>query len=401
MREFIKIAFRNIFRNRRRSLLTGLMMFFCAFVIILSLGGARGIQEQLFSTTVALDLGHLRVAALDEDDDEIIIEQPQIVRNNIEENISGTVFPRLFSQGTLIYSSNQTYGSIYGIQPERERELFRRILPPEQGSFFETDIPRGIYISSPIAGELNIEKGNSLTLMAQNPEGGTNALDFNVIGIFGESAPWLEGNVYIHIDDMQELLMTEGMSWFKITVPEIGGTETIAEELNHDILSDFEVRAIPWQEEAGLFSGMLITNRVSVIFLIFILFLVGGAAVMNTMVMAVYERTNEIGMMLAMGTRRRHLMLIFFIEAFILGTIATIFGLVLGGGVVSLIAVDGISAPFSAMRYWLGGDRFYPVLSTIDYVITYLVVVGICILATLYPARSASSSEPVAALDYV
>ena len=122
---------------------------------------------------------------------------------------------------------------------------------------------------------------------------------------------------------------------------------------------------------------------------------------MNTMVMAVYERTNEIGMMLAMGTRRRHLMLIFFIEAFILGTIATIFGLVLGGGVVSLIAVDGISAPFSAMRYWLGGDRFYPVLSTIDYVITYLVVVGICILATLYPARSASSSEPVAALDYV
>ncbi|MGE5576732.1 MAG: ABC transporter permease [Syntrophothermus sp.] len=417
MGEYVKIAFRNILRHKRRSLFTGLGMLVGAFVLTFGQAYNDGVQHQLFSTMIAADTGHILFTVRKETGkggdfeesmgqvtnwkllikdpaaiDEVLANQPDIRQVSGQITINGMI-----SNGSKMFP-----GLITGIEPGKERDLLERVMPADRGSNLSDDDPYGIYISHTTAARFGVQPGDSLTLVAQTADGGINALDFLVKGIFKKNAPWREYNSFINLSSAQELAMVgDGVTQIKVMLRDAGLAKTQAAALRRVMPEKFNLEIRDWEEAGGFYAGMILQNRILVAVLYLVLFIVVAASVMNTMLMAVYERTREIGTMRAMGTARRQIVGLFLLEAVLLGLFAAGLGVILAGALSLWLGHVGIPAFVEAMRYAYGADRAYPYLTGANVLFSYLTVVLLAAVASFYPALKASRLKPVEALTYV
>jgi ABC-type lipoprotein release transport system permease subunit len=122
---------------------------------------------------------------------------------------------------------------------------------------------------------------------------------------------------------------------------------------------------------------------------------------MNTVLMAVRERTREIGTIMALGLRRRQLVFIFLLESIILGIISAALGIAFGSAVVLWLNRVGIKVDSVSFTYLVGGDRLYTVLTANSILAALFFILFLAVFGTLYPAYLASKREPVEALRYV
>jgi len=126
-----------------------------------------------------------------------------------------------------------------------------------------------------------------------------------------------------------------------------------------------------------------------------------AAGVMNTALMAVFERTREIGTLRAVGARRGRVLMLFLIEAALIGAAGALGGAALGAGLVTFFGRFGIPAFSEAQRYSYGGDYLFPVLSAGDLATVPTVMLLVCVLAGFGPAVMAARMRPADSLRYV
>ena len=133
----------------------------------------------------------------------------------------------------------------------------------------------------------------------------------------------------------------------------------------------------------------------------FVMGVIVAAGVLNTVLMATFERTREMGTMRAMGARKRDVLAVFLSEGFLLGLLGAVLGAALGSAAILFFSHYGIPAFSEAQKYTYGGDRLFPVLRWSDVVTPPLIMLTVSVLAALIPSLSAARQNPAASLRYV
>lgn len=410
MKELLKMASRNLLRYKRRSLLTGLGMLLGGFILTFNQAYSEGIERQLIANMIASNTGHIMITAKQttkgNDFEESFYLKKSIIKDSstIEKILQRepgvkSVAKRINIVGMLSNGLKFNQAIVIGIEPEKEQDLLNRTIPAEIGTPINNNDSLGIYISHSTAAKLKVGLNDTLTLLIQTPDGSSNALDFTVKGIFKKTAPWAEGYSYIKIADACQLMMLQqGASQFNVMLNDPNVAKTKAADLRERLSDKFQLDIKDWRAAGGFFFGSVIANQVFGMVLCFVLFIIVAASIMNTMLMAVFERTREIGTMMALGTKRRQILGLFITEAGLLGIISAGFGILLGSILALWLGQVGIPAFTESMSYGWGGDRAYPYLTIANIFGSYCLIVILTVLASLYPAHIASHLKPIEAL---
>ena len=159
--------------------------------------------------------------------------------------------------------------------------------------------------------------------------------------------------------------------------------------------------AFTWEDMGGPFIGGMLVTRFITAIMNFVMGVIVAAGVLNTVLMATFERTREMGTMRAMGARKRDVLSVFLSEGFLLGLFGATLGALLGALTVAYFSRHGIPAFSEAQKYTYGGDRLFPTLKLKDVVTPPVIMLAVSVVAALIPSLAASRQRPAESLRYV
>ncbi|HET9316494.1 MAG TPA: FtsX-like permease family protein [Vicinamibacteria bacterium] len=423
MTPLLSIAFRNLLRAKRRTLLSGGTMVLGSGALVLGSGLSDGIARQLTDSLVAVQTGHAQVVARPLDFqpqnspfdayglDRILGAEELARRIESEGRAHGVVraVPFLYGRGTAIAGNRTSLASVIGIDPAREPEL-QRAQVVETGTFLPQGDDTAVYIAAPMARKLRLSVGDSVSFVVQTPQGAVNSLDAIVCGVFRKGAPWHDNGFYVSLKAAQTLFDWPGDATnVKVTLADgsAGAARRIrplleriaAEGPAPDPKTKLRVETF---EEAGRFSFSIIqANRTALAILSSFLFAAAAVGIVNALLMSVHERTREIGTIRALGMRQRSVVRLFVLEGFALGMVSAVVGVALGGAGVVYLGWRGIPMNTITLAWMAGGDHLYPILRATNVLSAGGAIALLSTLAALYPARVASRLEPREALHHV
>ena len=401
MTQLFKLAYRNIWRNKTRSLLSSLAVAGGMALLLLMVSVLEGEMRGALNNTIRLQSGHLQIRPASYEEGKVslkwedLIEDPNQVVGQLKSLPQVTIAtPRLSASGILTLSDESKGIQILGIEPDSAaNQPFRDGMIA--GEFIRADDREGILIGNILADKLHLKVGDQVNLLVTTSNGDVVEQLFTVRGIFTTRTPGFdEFNVLMPLSKAQAFTVTENhASTIFVMLQENEQAESVAQALQS---SNFKI--LTWQEQNQFV--VMFEDYANAFFVVLYLIVLGITAtvVTNTLVMAVFERTREIGILAAIGMKGRGIMAQFLAEAALLATGGVIGGLIIGGAAVAYFTVNGINIGNIGVTGVLFEDRIYAHLTTENTVTLGIVTYVITLIASLYPARLAARMEPVEAL---
>lgn len=389
-----KMAFRNLLRNKRRTLLTSLMMIGGYTFISMSLALVNGSFGQIISAFTEQYTGHVQVANND------FVENPSLQKtiahyndriNEIEKNdLVRIVAPRIYSEA-LLYSKNKTFGAeIVGIDPKREMDAThydKRIF--EGIPFDKDDTNYKAIIGKKIAKILSAKIGEDIVLISQGADGSIANDIFKIVGIIGTEQEGKDDyRVYLPLKTAAEFYTLYGrVHELSIHLKDFNKARNFAQNLH---FTDKNLIARPWQiVESDFYRAMNADQRANNIS-IFILILMVGVGILNTILMSTLERTREFGVLKALGTLPKQLFSLILMEGIFLSLICTAVGLIFSLSLNYYLTKNGIvfsePIPFEGTTI----SELRAQISLDSYLYPTLLIILTTLLATLYPGIKSS-----------
>lgn len=398
----LKLAFRNIFRNRLRTLLTLAAITTGVIAIIISGGFVEDVYVQLRESTIHSRIGHIQVFRQgyseqgQQESSEYMIDQP----NFLVETLSPipqikAVMHRVNFSG-LINNGRADLPIIgEGIEAQKEAVLGTATTIISGRALTDADT-FGAMVGEGVASAMKLTPGSYITIMANTLDGALNTIECEIIGVFRTfSKEYDDRAVRILLPAAQELLYTQAAHSTVILLNNTEATNqvaaTIKQKLNPD---DYEIKT--WLELADFYqkTEALYQRQFGALQVIILVMLILSIA--NTINMAVYERTGEFGTMLALGRPQRQVFYLVLLENTLLGIIGSIIGIAIGTLLAILISKAGFSMPpppGSNIGY-IASIRLVPSVLLIAIITSTLA----SILAAILPAYRASKLQIVDAL---
>ncbi len=419
VRLLLLLALRNLLRHKRRTLLTAAALALGIALMVLGRAWTKAMEQAVVEPARNGTLGHVQVFRKDAAADEgghISFILPQNNYRLIESprGLIGRVLaaePRLeaglqrLMVGALLSNGDASMEAVLIGIDAAARPLVYPAVGLREGRHFEAG-ERGILINRGVAKKLGARVGTTLVALSNTADGRLSAVKLLVTGIW--VVPGLEayewGACYADIAAVQELLDAgdaAGVLIFRQRDPEERSAE-IAASLNARFEREgIGAIAFGWEEMGGPFIGGMLLTRFIAGIMDLVMAIIVAAGVMNTALMAVFERTREIGTLRAVGARRSRILGIFLLEALLLGVGGAVGGALFGAGLVVFFGKAGIPAFSEAQRYSYGGDYLYPTLNPADVVSVPAAMIGVCLIAAVGPAIMAARRRPADALRYV
>ncbi len=416
------LAARNVARNRRRSLVTLAAVLLGVTAVLVLRGITNGFVRLMVDDIVQGRTGALQIhpAGYVASVDALPLEPnmpyaPDLVaRIRAVPGVTG-VTGRIQFSGLVSNGVAQTTFVGRGLDVATEKEAVPRagfdvlpggralspgdyahaLLGSELARSFRA-VPAGERAKAGAGAEALVDR---VTLASSSPRGRANSLDVSVEGLSQSSLPFENKRVVtVPLRLAQDLLGLEGrVTEYAVAVEDLAQLERIAVELRAALGPDYEVHT--WQELQPFVRDVINRQKWVLGLISVILFVIILTGIINTMLMSVFERVREIGTMLAVGMRRRQVLLLFLTEAGLLGVLGGLGGVALGSAVVRLLAARGIPL---AMVAGLGSRSVLrPELSPSFVLLTLAVAVVGALAASAWPAWRASRLEPVEALRSV
>ncbi len=384
----VRMAYRNIFRHRVRTILTLISLALGIFFIVLGVGVNIGMERRIIKVMRATEVGDGKVYGrgyfqdrYDNVDDRLDFPVPGEALEILEgyPHSRRLIFSGVVTDGLYDYPVR-----VIGGDAETEEELFNR-------SSYIVEGEGGVVISHVLAGDLDLSVGDSIVLTATTARESFNAMDLTITGIIKTGGLEFDLNtLLIDIDLAQEFAETDiyndiamrgEIAPRDIAALEAGGAEVISylEELS-DIIAVTKIKI----------KVVMILSSVILI--------ISGVGIVNTMLMGMLERQREIGILLASGMKPKDIMKLFLLEGGILGVIGSGIGFILGGGLVYHYERVGIPLPDMAQKMKTTiplSDRIYGYFDLRMNLIFFLFGVVIATGAALYPAYKATKLNPV------
>ncbi|MGP8319971.1 MAG: ABC transporter permease [Methanosarcinaceae archaeon] len=281
---------------------------------------------------------------------------------------------------------------LYGINPENENRVANREKDMFAGEFMSLASPGNrIVIGYKIAKNLDVGMGDTIT--AQVP--GSGPIDFTVTGIFRTGTPVDETTAFANLERIQDFYgFGDVVTGMGVRLFDAYDAENMADRIDRG--NDYDT--ISWIEQNAEMLNLLETSDSMVYFFYIIIFAISGFGVANVLIMIVMEKVGEIGMLMAMGTTKQSILLIFLFEAGILGMAGVVIGSMLGYASCLLIASYTIPVP---PEMYFGMDHLPIVINSKNFITAGAFAMVINIIAGVFPARRASKMNPVEAIHSV
>jgi putative ABC transport system permease protein len=411
MKKIIQLAWRNIWRNWRRTILTSLAVALGMVSIIFSYSYLEGITESIYKSLIETELGHVKIASREFLRLERIMPKEHLIYNSKELEADISSLPGISAMTErikfyLILSSEDENEPCLGIgiNPEEEKNFFDLRQHLIQGSYFQESAAEMV-IGDGLAQKLGVGLGDELLAVTTDVNYSTYALTFTVAGIFKTGFTFMDKNFfYIPIEKAQELLDCKGAAHEILLL--LDDAEK-AREISSEILAVLEEKgledtltAVPWQD--NFFMSYLPFAEIIFSGILIIIMLIAALVILNTMLMAVLERTHEIGIIKSMGMRNGGVVTLILVESMFIGLLGVFIGGSVGSGLSLLAQNTGLDFTRMMEKMEFEFAFFSPIIYPRFTLGILLVAIGFGLVTTLaaafYPARKASRLEPVEAL---
>ncbi len=425
MKYILKMAFRNVGRNKRRSMLSAIAISIAVMVILVMRGYIGGITDSSFDSLTKIQTGHIKIVHSEYYDKEDMMPLEYMVDGfdgggykqlipllESSDNVK-LIVPRIKFGVLLSFKGRSRSALGMGIDPKAENMLisFDRIM--KEGQYFGDDEnARSVIMGSALADKLGVKLNDKLTVLARTAYDSLRGMTFKVTGIFEYGMSSLDSKLfYVPIGSAARLLeMGNGVSELILMVDKLEDAEKVADEIKSKIEGQYDAdkmsalpyEIVPWQKQET-FLAMFETGKSMYNFIYIGLLVLASTVIINTTMMVIYERIREIGTIGALGMTGGQIILLFVIEAMIISAIGSLLGTVVGGGFDFYLSKVGIN-----MAALSGGsmdmpvtDIIYPRFGLFLLVGSFLFGVVVASVIAFIPARRAARIEPVEALRSV
>ena len=398
------IAFRDLLRNRRRSLFTLLAVALGLALLMVFNGLIAGVWEDTLQNSIRLRTGHLQLRSPSYQEKKLSLQWQDLLDNpdglatrlnHMSEVKAAT--PVLWAGSILSTGDESVSLRIFGIDPASQfYNPIRESLV--SGEFLTPDDRGGIMMGQPLAASLGVGAGQKVNLALVNADGQADEATFTIRGLFSTGiVSYDESAVFMPLGKAQAFAGTgQRASAIVVLLNRQDDTEKVAAAIQGP-----DVATLTWREANQFVLQTVETAMNFYMILDGIVMLIVAVIIANTLLMAVFERFREIGILAALGMKGRQITQMFLFEASILGLAGIGVGFVLGSaGVIYLSNVGiplGAAASAAGSNFALGSTMYaHFVPGTFIWLSLWTLV--FVLLASLYPARFAARQEPVDAL---
>lgn len=398
------MAWRNIWRNKMRSIVIMLSLALGLFAGIAMLALYKGMMKNRVRTVIDAEVGHLQLHdssfKKDYESKFIISNGDNVLRVLHAMPEIKLASPRSISNGMLATPTGSSGVQINGVVPEPEYEASQLKKKIIEGKPFDTAKNNQVMIGKKLAVKMKVKPGSKLVLTFTDSSDNIVSGAFRVTAVYqSDNTPLDERNVYVTMKDMNELLTT-GNAFQEITVllKKDEDVNNIQKRLQQKFPS---LQVESWKEISPETDFMVKTvDQYSYIIMVIIM-LALAFGIINTMLMAILERTREIGMMVALGTNKLKIFSLVLLETFFLTLAGTPVGILAGWLTTNYFSRYGLnlSGMGREMMSSFGfGTLIYPEFPADKIVGVMLIVAGTALISCLFPAIKALKLQPVEAL---
>lgn len=411
MKTFILLGWRNLWRQKRRSLVVIFSITLGVFMMMFGLSLNNGIIMQMLDNSISTKLGHIAIHKKG------FFEDMKLTTNfHADERIFKALgkdrdiiasAPRVKAFAMIRTGESSRGVLVIGVSPEKEKNVSRMndyMVKQGGGSFIDDPDTHDIVISKSLADKLDVMLGDRIVMMLKDVNNETVGVGLTVKGFFQTPVEDYDSSVVFMGITKLRTITGIGDNISEITV--ITKNKDIVDPVKARIikaLDDNTLEVMSWKDMAPymLKAIELMDKMLMIYYAIFFITVVFSIA--NTLIMSILERFHEIGVMKSIGTRPTQVFFIIMFEALNLGAVGLLVGLGTGSLFVKILAFTGIdfSIFMDAMRQWGAGSIIHPFLYWKDYIIMTLVVELTTIIAAIYPAVKAARIKPLEALHYI
>lgn len=417
------MAWRNLWRNWRRTVIALIAVVLGLTLLLLFDGFIKGSDQAIFGNAVKLYGGNIQVHAPGfrdkarrlpllplADGDAVVtasLNRPTVAMAGVG---TAQVQPDVLAAAKRIHTGGlvtNREGSfpvdITGIEPEIEKTLSIQAENVVDGRYLLPDDGDAVFIGQGLAKIMDVGVGDRVTLLGRSTDESMRQRSMTIVGIYSLGMEEAErASVFITLAEAQTLYNLRGqVTEVAITLANVGQEEQVIADLQKS-LPGYEIDS--WQTLRPEITQTLSAKLTYTTMFGFIIIIIASIGILNIQLMAVFERTREMGVLAALGMKGGQITNLFLMEGVLIGVVGAILGCLTGAGLVGLIGSVGLDLSFiSGMGEItaLMGSRLYPSVGLADTINRGLTVIVIVALASLYPAWQASRKEPAEALHHI
>jgi len=409
MRLYLRLAWRNIWRHRRRTLIVVLSIGFTMALMMFYDGLIAGFEDAIYGNAIKVLGGNIQIHAIGYQDKAaqtplLPLANDQAVVNAALAQPEVAAASRRINTGGLVSNRAGSFAvAITGIEPEKELPINLLAQHVSAGRFLTAADQDVAFIGKGLAVAMNVAVGDRFTLAGQATHSQMRQRTMTVGGIYDVGMPDIEKHtIYISLAEAQDLYGLSGQSTeVAVSLKHIGQEPAVIGALK-PTLPGYEMTS--WQTNFPEMESAINTKGGAMtLFGIIIMFIV-GIGILNLLLMAVFERTREIGLLGALGLKPGQISILFILEGAMMGLVGVAVGAALGLLINASMGIVGMDfTQFSSMTTYMAlvSGKIYPTLGLEKLASHVILVLVITVLASFYPARQAALTEPAAALHYV
>ncbi|WP_256871075.1 FtsX-like permease family protein [Shewanella sp. Scap07] len=405
----IKLAWRNLWRNRLR---TGIMlacMVFGLMGVVTMMGFMTGMYANMIDNAISWQTSHLQISQrhyLQDPDVNYVITAPTPIVTALSDNSAVKGFSSRVLVDGMVASARASRGvKIVGVDPEAEAVISPIDSHMSDGSWLTQDGRKPIVVSEKTASRLKLVLGSKVVLTFTNTNKDVTGAAFRVQGIFASpSSEFDESHVYVRDEDLRAATGVQGIHQIAVLLNSADNFErSQVEQIKAALqaVSDPADEVRDWPQIQPLLAtliGQMATSN-AVVLVVFVSAM--GFGIINIMLMAVFERTREFGVLMAVGMEKGQVFALIVSESALLGAVGALLGIVASSVLMAVLQSTGISLGNMAAGLGAFGvdTMLYPQVSLATYQWVFVAVMVVSVLAAMYPARQILKQRPVQAMS--
>lgn len=404
MKTYLQLAWRNLWRNKRRTLIASASIFFAVIFALLMRSMQEGSYDYMVDASVSMYTGYIQVHAKEYWDKRSIDKSMELSLTRIDKIDSvkhvTLVTPRLESFSLISYGNVTKVASIVGIHPELENKMTDLKNKLISGKYL-TEKARGVMIAEGLATLLKVEIGDSVVLYGQGYHGVTAAAQVEIEGIVKFTLPALNKTmVYLSLDYSQWLYAAPNrVTTLSIMIDEAKKINEVHAAVSN--LFDEKYEVMMWSELMPELVQSIEVDNAGGIIMLGILYVVIGFGIFGTVMMMTAERTREFGILISIGMKKWRLSYVSFLESLFLSFIGVLAGIIVSIPILYYLKQNPIplTGEMADVMLKFGLDPIIPFRFAANiFVDQFLTVLVIAMISALYPLSYIRKLNPVKAI---
>ena len=402
----LRLAWRNLWRQPRRTWLTTGAMVFCNVLLVFMISLQFGMYRLMIENSLQAFTGHMQVQARGYNDDKKMRQTvPDItaLASKLRTELDSDEVAARATAFALASSEDRSYGiAVFGVQPQFEPRVSSIPGLVREGRYLESNDAAEVVIGKVLARNLRVAVGDELTLLGSGKDGSFAAVIANVVGIFDSGVADLDRTIAeMPLGLFQDVFYMRGSGHeVVVNAPRLGQVTELKQRVAGLLPAEQDLVVQDWDALLPGLKQAIQADISSAVFMYAVLVILVAFSVLNTQLMSVLERTHEFGIVLSLGLRPGRLGRLVILETAMMGAMGLILGALIGGAVTAWLGMQGFTMPGMdemGAKFNLP-SRLHPEVTIASLLSGPAVVFLFSLLASTYPALRIRRLHPVEAM---